>query len=347
MLQIKNILLTGASGTIGIEVLQLLIEKNIFHVTVFDKKTIRSTRLFAPYKNRANIIYGDICNTNDIMRIPDNINVVIHLAAIIPPAAEENPLMTYNVNVKGTKGLLDVLEIKSPNAFFLYSSSVSVYGDRVSNPYITINDPLNPSDRDLYGRSKIEAEELIKSSKLNWSVFRLAAIMKNHKISKLMFHMPLETQLEICTPKDTAKAFVEAITCKEVLMGKVFNLGGGEKCRISYELFLQKSFNLFGLGKLNFPDNTFAQKNFHCGILNDGDELENILHFRHDTLDSYFEDTKKSISFGTKFLSTLFRTFIKRSLLKKSEPLNAVITNNKELLNHFFFKKKVLPFNVV
>jgi nucleoside-diphosphate-sugar epimerase len=347
MLPLQNILLTGASGTVGIEVLQLLIERDTFHVIVFDKKTIRSTRLFAPYKNRVNIIYGDICNERDIMRIPENIDTVIHLAAIIPPLAEENPLLTYNVNVNGTKGLLNGLEKKSPNAFFLYSSSVSVYGDRVSNPYITINDPINPSDRDLYGRSKIEAEDLIKNSKLNWSVFRLAAIMKNHKISKLMFHMPLETQLEICSPKDTAKAFVEAISCEDVLKGKVFNLGGGEKCRITYELFLQKSFNLFGLGKLNFPVNTFAQRNFHCGILNDGDELENILHFRLDTLDSYFEDTKKSISFGTKFLSTLFRTIIKRSLVKKSEPLNAVITNNKELLNHFFFKKKELPFNAL
>jgi nucleoside-diphosphate-sugar epimerase len=344
MLPFPNILLTGASGTVGIEVLQQLIEKNTFNVTVFDKKTIRSTRLFAPYKNRVNIIYGDLCNETDIMRIPDNINTVIHLAAIIPPMAEENPSLTYNVNVNGTKRLLEALEKKSPYAFFLYSSSVSVYGDRVSTPDITLNDPLNPSDRDLYGRTKIKAEELIKNSKLDWSIFRLAAIMKNHKISKLMFHMPLETQLEICTPKDTAKAFVEAISNKEVLSAKVFNLGGGEKCRITYELFLEKSFSLFGLGKLNFPVHTFAQRNFHCGILKDGDELENILHFRHDTLESYFEDTKKSISFFTKVLSTLFRTLIKRSLVKKSEPLNAFITNNNELLNHFFLKKQESPF---
>ena len=333
-----NILLTGASGTVGIEVLRQLAEDKTIRLIIFDKKTNRTTKLFAPYKKQVQTIYGDICNEDDVNKIPGKIDVAIHLAAIIPPLADKDPLMTYNVNVLGTKRIIQVLEKKSPNVFFLYSSSISVYGDRISNPYITTKDALHPSDGDLYGRSKIEAEDLIKQSKLNWSVFRLAAIMKNHKISKLMFHMPLNTQLEICTPKDTARAFVQAIQNKNTLCGKTFNLGGGENCRISYKLFLEKSFLLFGLGKLNFPHHTFAQRNFHCGILNDGDELENILHFRRDTLNTYFKETKQSISFITRLLSTLLRFFIKRGLLNQSEPLKAMKSNNIELINHFFFK---------
>ncbi len=335
-----KILLTGASGTVGIEVLRQLAQKDCYQLYLFDKKTPKAINLFAPYKNSVNVIYGDLCNEDDIHKIPDNIDVAIHLAAIIPPTADERPELTHRVNVLGTKVLLHVLESKSPNVFLLYSSSISVYGDRVFNPQITTNDPLNPSDRDLYGRTKIEAEELIKRSTLNWSIFRLAAIMKNHKISKLMFHMPLDTQLEICTPRDAAKAFVEAMHNEVALSKKVFNLGGGEKCRISYKQFLEKSFNQFGLGKLNFPNNTFAQRNFHCGILKDGDDLENILHFRHDTLDSYFLETGQAISFFTKMFATLFRVFIKRSLLSQSEPLKAMKTNNKELLNHFFHTKE-------
>lgn len=335
-----NILLTGASGTVGIEVLRQLVENSTIKLTIFDKKTRRASKMFAPYKNHIQIIYGDICNEDDINKIPGNFDVVIHLAAIIPPLADKDPLLTYNVNVLGTKRIIQVLENKSPKTFFLYSSSISIYGDRVSNPYITTNDPLRPSDGDEYGRSKIEAEELIKQSKMDWSIFRLAAIMKNHKISKLMFHMPLNTQLEICTPKDTARAFVQAIYNKEELCGKTFNLGGGENCRISYKSFLEKSFLLFGLGKLNFPIHTFAQRNFHCGILSDGQELENILHFRHDTLSTYFKDTKQSISFTTRLLSKSLRFFIKRALLNQSEPLKAMKTNNIELINHFFFKQE-------
>jgi len=340
-----NILLTGASGTVGMEVLRQLTGNTNVKLTLFDKKTGRTTKLFAPYKNQLNIVYGDLCKDEDLFKIPDHMDVVIHLAAIIPPMAGKDPALTYNVNVLGTKRIVRMLEKRSPNAFFLYSSSISVYGDRVSNPYITIQDPLNPSDGDLYGRTKIEAEDLIRQSKLDWSIFRLAAIMKNHKMSKLMFHMPLNTQLEICSPKDTARAFVRAIKNKQLLCGKTFNLGGGEKCRISYKLFLEKSFLLYGLGKLNFPLHTFAQRNFHCGIFEDGDILENILHFRQDTLISYFKDTKQSITFTTRLFSTLLRGFIKRGLLNQSEPLKAMKSNNVVLINHFFLKHEYpLPF---
>jgi len=334
-----NILLTGASGTVGIEVLRQLVLLDEVKLTVFDKKTSRATKLFAPFKDRINILYGDLCNEVDLKLIPDNIDVAIHLAAIIPPLADEKPDLAYKVNVLGTKGIIELLEKKSPNAFLLYSSSISVYGDRVSNPYITVNDALQPSDGDVYARTKIEVEEMIQNSKLDWSIFRLTAIMKNHKISKLMFHMPLNTMLEICTPKDAAKAFVEAINKREVLSKRIFNLGGGTECCITYEKFLQKSFMLFGLGTLNFPPNTFAMRNFHCGILKDGDVLESLLHFRHDTLDTYFADTKRSVPFFTKLSCTLFRIFIKRVLSNQSEPLHAFKTKDKQLLLHFFLKK--------
>nr|WP_284046823.1 hypothetical protein [Gelidibacter japonicus] len=37
----KNILLTGASGTVGFEALKQLIEKDRYTISVFDKKTKR------------------------------------------------------------------------------------------------------------------------------------------------------------------------------------------------------------------------------------------------------------------------------------------------------------------
>jgi len=330
------VLLTGASGTVGIEVLRQLVLLDEVNLTVFDQKTSRVQKILAPYKDCINILYGDLCNENDLKQIPENIDVAIHLAAVIPPLAHEKPELTYKVNVDGTKRIIEILEKKSPYAFLLYSSSISVYGDRLLNPYITINDPLNPSAGDVYARTKIEAEELIRNCKLDWSIFRLSAIMKNHKISKLMFHMPLNTILEICTPTDVAKAFVEAINKRELLSKRIFNLGGGEKCCITYQNFLEKSFHLFGLGALNFPPNAFALKNFHCGVLKDGDVLESILHFRNDTLETYFADTKRSIPFLTRFCCTIFRVLIKKVLSNHSEPLHAFKTKDQQLLMRFF-----------
>lgn len=151
-----------------------------------------------------------------------------------------------------------------------------------------------------------------------------------------MFHMPLATTMEICTPEDTARAFVNGIRKQNELEGKIFNLGGGKQCTTSYENFLQRSFNLYGLGKLNFAPNTFATQNFHCGYYVDGDVLENILHFRRDDLESYFEKTKQDISPFIKFFASIFKYPVKKYLQSKSEPLQALKENDLKLIERFF-----------
>lgn len=332
-----NILLTGASGTVGFEVLKQLCQKlHKYQITLFDKKSRKSLRLFSPYKEKIEIVYGDITDEECMKTICSRKQIVIHLAAIIPPLADENPKLAYRVNTLGTEYLIRGLEQYSPQAFLLYSSSISIYGDRLNDPFIKVGDPLNPSEGDEYATTKIEAERIIQRSRINWCILRLTAIIGKHKMSKLMFHMPLKTSLEIATPKDTARVFVNAIEKKDFLSKKIFNQGGGERMRLTYKEFLSRSFKIFGLGKLNFPENSFAERNFHCGYYMDGDELEQILHFREDTLESYFEKLNRSISPLKRFLTFLFRKWTKRKLLKQSEPLNAILTKNSVQIRHFF-----------
>jgi nucleoside-diphosphate-sugar epimerase len=332
----KKILITGASGTVGQEVLNQLSKKCVYELIVFDLENSKSKKIFDLYRNNLQWIAGSITNINDIQKIPSLLDVVIHLAAIIPPAADINPILTQKVNVEGTQNLLKHIEQTSPDAFFMYSSSVSVYGDRIQNPEIIVSDILKISEGDIYAQSKMDAEKMVRDSSLNWTIFRLSAIMKNHKLSKLMFQMPLETQLEICTPEDTALAFVNAIDNTDKLSNQIFNLGGGEKCCISYQEFLKRSFSIFGLRKLNFPKRAFADKNFHCGFYADGYVLENLLHFRKDTIETYFEKTSKSVSNLKKFFASILSPFIKWFLLLQSEPYKAYRTKDKVLINHFF-----------
>ncbi|TXD47208.1 NAD-dependent epimerase/dehydratase family protein [Polaribacter sp. IC073] len=334
MLKTK-ILITGASGTVGFEVLKQLSKKESYHLTIFDKKTKLSLEKLKPFESKIDLIYGDISKNIDLEQIK-GIDVVIHLAAIIPPLADELQELAYNVNVLGTQNLIRQLELHSPNAFLMYSSSISVYGDRIKKPYIKVTDKLQPSDGDAYGETKITAEKCVSESNLDWSIFRLAAIMGNHKMSKLMFHQPLNTALEIATPKDTARAFVNGIEKQKQLSKQVFNLGGGESCRISYQHFLERSFAIFGLGKLNFPKHSFADKNFHCGYYADGDNLENIVHFRQDNLEDYFKMEAKKVTFIKKFAASVLKKPIKWFLLKKSEPYEAYKNKNVKQMKHYF-----------
>ncbi|KFC20344.1 NAD-dependent epimerase/dehydratase family protein [Chryseobacterium sp. FH1] len=332
----KRILLTGASGTVGFETLKHLLKVPNYEITVFDIKTPRSVKKLMPFKDRVEIVYGDISNYSAVEKVSQDKDIALHLAAIIPPMADIDPELAYRINVQGTENLIRALEEHSPQCYLLFSSSISVYGDRLSNPKISVNDPLRPSAGDRYGETKVLCEKAILGSKLSWSIFRLAAIMGNHKISKLMFHMPLDTPMEICTPEDTGRAFANAIVFQGQLRYQIFNLGGGEDCVISYRSFLTKMFDVFGLGDANFPEKAFAEKNFHCGIMFDGNRLDEIIHFRQQNLTDYFENVNQKVDPIQKKITFLFKKLIKRWLLSQSEPYQAYRRGNQLAMAHFF-----------
>lgn len=334
-----RILLTGASGTVGQEVLKQLTElTEPVEVTVFDINCRRSVTFYNRFNSKIKLVYGDLSDKKSVYRVCEDKDVVIHLAAIIPPLADKDPSLAESVNIVGTQNLVECLEELSPGVFFLYSSSISVYGDRNNNYMIRASDPLKPSDRDEYARTKIAAEKIITGSKLSWSIFRLTAIMgiNNHKASALMFHMPLDSHLEIATPRDTGRAFVKALKHPDELNKKIFNLSGGELCRIIYSDFISRSFEIFGLGNPDFKENSFAGKNFHCGYYEDCDTLNDILDFRRDSIEDYFRMVQDSIHPLRKLLASAFRKVIKSRLQKQSEPLRAVRTGNRKDIEHFF-----------
>ncbi len=336
-----NILVTGAAGNVGKQtILQLLQINPEANITAFDLPNKKNKKILKEFYGKINIIFGDITNPIDVEKICSEVDMVIHLAAIIPPLADQNPSLANRVNVLGTRNILQAMKKYSPKAMIIYSSSISVYGDRLQKPYIRVGDALQPSEGDEYAKTKIMAENLIQNSGLDWSIFRLTAIfgIKNHKLSPLMFHMPLDTPMEIATAEDTGRAFALASLHLNELKGKIFNLSGGQKCRISYKQFLNFSFKIYGLGKLNFPAIAFATRNFHCAYYADGDVLENILHFRRDTIDSYFKKVRKSIMPSTRFFTKLFNKIIKKFLLKKSEPYEAVRKRDTSKLKRFFGK---------
>jgi len=334
-----RVLVTGASGTVGKEVVsQLLTDSNKFAVSVFDLRTKDTERFFWPLKTNLKVYLGDLDNEEVVAQACKEKDAVIHLAAVIPPLADEDHVLAEKVNIHGVSNLIKGLQKYSPEAFFLYSSSISVYGDRLQNPWIKTDDPLIPCERDFYAKTKLTAEKLIRKQLTHWAIFRLTAIMgtDNHGASPLMFHMPLETRLEICTPSDTARAFVNALHQQQKLEHQIFNLSGGKNCRISYGDFIRRSFEITGLGKPDFAPGTFAAKNFHCGYYADGDNLEKILHFRQDSIDDYFAQLERSVSPLQKGATILLRYFIKRRLQRLSEPYKALRNKDKVDIDYYF-----------
>ncbi len=106
MATITNILLTGASGAVGQELLKFLVKIPEFRITVFDIDNRRNRRVYTVYQQRIVFVAGDISSATDVQKIPAGMDVVIHLAALIPPLADKYPLLTHNINVLGTSLLV-------------------------------------------------------------------------------------------------------------------------------------------------------------------------------------------------------------------------------------------------
>ena len=336
---ITRILVTGGAGSVGIEVLKELHQhKRWYQVKVLDQNKANVLRKLKPYRKDFQLVLGDLCDPVVLQKATQDIDFVIHLAGLIPPLADREPELARKINVDGTRMLIQAVEHQSPAAFFLYTSSISVYGDRVYNPWITVEDPLLPSDGDEYAKTKISAENILMKSRLRWSIFRLSAIMgPQTRLSPLFFHMPLDTSLEIATARDTGFALVEAVYHQSEIKGRIFNLSGGEKCRTTYRDFLTRAFKDMGLQKLDLPENAFAQRNFHCGNYADSDNLDKFLHFQQDTLEDYYRMLEKESTFLSKVAYFLFPEVIKLFLLSKSEPLRAWKKKNNRQFTKFFY----------
>ena len=335
----RNILLTGATGAIGLEVLnQLKALNQLDGVSVLVRDSKKNQKKLKPFNGKITVHNGDISNYDAVKKAVKNQDVVIHLAAIIPTVEDSNDELVNRVNVGGTENIVRCMESESPNAFLLFSSSVAIYGDRIKGPDIKVTDPPKGLDHDNYSRTKVDAEAIITSSKLNWSIFRLSAIMGigNHKISAIMFDVPLETKMEIATVKDTANVFIRAVDKQEVLNHQIFNFAGGKDCQLTYKEFLSRAFHAFGMGKLNFHEFAFARQNFHCGYYLDSDELENLLHFRTDTVETYFNRFGASVPAIQRIATIPFAGIVNWFLQKLSAPLKAYKTGNKEQTKFFF-----------
>lgn len=318
----KRILLTGAVGAIGYEILKKLVSlKEKYKITVLIKNSQKHRKLIRKFEDSLEVIYGDIRKKETTDIIAKNKDVVLHLAAVIPPEADFKKQMAEEVNYGGTVNLVNSLEKFSPDAFFIYSSSISVYGDRLENPWIKVGDELKASTHDEYARTKIKAESFIQNSKLSWTIFRLTAIMHpRQKFDPLMFHMPLNTKMEICTTSDTATAFVNAIEKTSQLNKRIFNLSGGKNCRVQYSELLEKCFKISGLGNQPFPVEAYATADFHCGYYTDSEELNQILDFQKDTINDYYELFGNEMGQLKISLAKIFRYFIIKYFLSRSDP---------------------------
>ncbi|MDO8661109.1 MAG: NAD-dependent epimerase/dehydratase family protein [Candidatus Woesearchaeota archaeon] len=145
------ILITGATGFIGKYLVRQLLNKKE-EVVCFVRATENGSFL---KQLGAKIIYGDITSKNSVEQAFEffpNISEIIHLAALIKST---DPKEYQQMNVVGTKNVVEVAQEHNIKKIMFLSTDFVIYPG--SNPY-----------RD----TKLEAENILKASSLNYTVLR-------------------------------------------------------------------------------------------------------------------------------------------------------------------------------
>ncbi|TXT55011.1 MAG: hypothetical protein BAJALOKI2v1_710007 [Promethearchaeota archaeon] len=323
-----KILITGPFGNVGKSVLRELIKRK-HDIIAFDVKNTKNEKSAESFKQKVSIKWGDLRNYEEVKEVVDqSVDVIIHLAAIIPPLADKNPELAYQVNVNGTKNILKAIkgiQDRQMQMKLIYTSSISIYGDRRNNPFIQISDPPNPNREDVYARQKLLSEVIIQRSNVTWSIFRLSYIVSPEKLEldPLMFEMPLETCIEVCHTKDVGIALVNALKNPNI-WGNIYNIAGGSKCRIVYRDYLHRMLDIFGLNGNLLPPSAFSSEEFHCGFM-DTEKSQNLLQYQNHTLEDYFEEVKKEVK-SMRIVNKLFplinRPIARKRLLNSSPYYN-------------------------
>lgn len=164
-----TVLLTGASGFLG-KIATPFLEKN--------HTVIRVGR------DAGNTIIADL--TKPMVSLPI-VDAVIHAAgkAHIYPKTDAEKQAFFDVNVEGTRHLLNSLSQQSVKAF-VFISSVSVYGMEQGDG-ISESSPLN--GKSPYALSKIQAEELVTkwciAHGVDYLVLRLPLIIGSNPLGNL------------------------------------------------------------------------------------------------------------------------------------------------------------------
>ncbi|MCO4761818.1 MAG: SDR family oxidoreductase [Myxococcales bacterium] len=190
----RRVWVTGGGGYVGRQVVSALAEMaNVAQVI--------STDLRLPDQRLSTVQYevGDIRDNGLVQRLIDEqIDTVIHLAAVVTPKPDDSRQLLYEIDVDGTENVLSAC-VKAGVKQFVYTSSGAAYGYHADNAALLDEDaPLRGNQVFAYSYHKRLVEEMLARYRtahpaLGQLVFRVSTVLGptvNNQITA-MFERPV------------------------------------------------------------------------------------------------------------------------------------------------------------
>jgi nucleoside-diphosphate-sugar epimerase len=296
----QTIFLTGASGSMGSVTLDELLKDGENHVVTLVRPSSHNRQWFSQYQGNPQVTvrWGDLTCYEDVLACVKGSDIVLHVGALVSPAADYHPKEAMKVNFGSTVNIIRAIKEQSncDQIKLVYVGTIAETGDRLPPIHWgRVGDPIKPSVHDYYAVSKVAAERAVIESGLKyWVSLRQTGILSRKMAEiedSIMFHNCLDNVLEYVTDRDSG-VLMRHVCGKlpEEFWGHIYNIGGGVSCRISCYEMLREMFGRLNITSLDdvFEGNWFATRNFHGQYYLDGDKLDQYLHFRNDDLEYFY-----------------------------------------------------------
>jgi UDP-glucose 4-epimerase len=237
-----TVLVTGGFGLVGSATVRRLAAIGR-RVVAADLDTPANRKAAEKLPTGVEFRWADLTDPGQVQQLVSDIApvAIIHLAAIIAPAIYRIPKVARRINVDATAALVRIAEGQPTPPRFVHASSNAVFGPR--NPHrtpepLTADDPMRPCD--VYSGQKAEAEEIVRSSELEWVVLRFGGVLSTDlstmplSVDAMFFEsaLPSDNRVQTVDVRDVAWACAAATTAdvaREILL-----IAGDESHRRCY-----------------------------------------------------------------------------------------------------------------
>jgi len=210
-----TILVTGATGLVGARLLLRLVETGLACRALM--------RHEGDLPEGVTTVKGDLLDTQSLAGAVDAVSAIIHLAAVFRTTDED---LVWKSNLEGTQNLIAAAQGYAPNARFIMASTTNIYDVDSARPSRE-DDVANP--KLAYPASKLEAENELRRSGLNWSIQRFGFVYgnKDGHLESLPKHMATfkwhpAQRMSMIHHEDIANAMLVALT--GAMDGRIVNI---------------------------------------------------------------------------------------------------------------------------
>ncbi len=235
----KRLLITGAAGAVGTALLSRLAQKDNYAVIATD---IREPVNLPP---NARFIKMDVTSSDphDVI-MSERPDTVVHLASIVTPGPDTTRDFEYQVDVEGTRKVLDAA-ISAGVQRLVVTSSGAAYGYHADNPaLLRETDAIRGNREFAYSWHKRLVEEMLADARktapeLEQVVLRVGTVLGNHVENQItsLFQKPRliglkgsESPFVFIWDKDLAEILLRASTNGP---SGIFNVSGDGALTVS------------------------------------------------------------------------------------------------------------------